>query len=67
MNEKQVANFKLNLSLGEVKNTIEDEFVFNRRFDWKHISPELQEHINRITYALADAMKLSNDECKRGE
>lgn len=67
MNEKHDANFKLNLSLSELKNTLEDEFVFNRRYDWKYVSPEMQEHINKITYALADAIKLSNEECKRYE
>lgn len=54
-------NFKVNMYLSNIMDNMKDEMEYIRAINWKeNITPEMQEALNRITFAVKNAMEVSN-------
>lgn len=58
--KESIASFKVNQNLGETIDYWKTLFISDNRPDWKCVPQHIQDAINNVTYALNDALKLSN-------
>lgn len=67
---KTAAMFKVNLAAGNLADDMKEEFDTMKNFTenhWEYVDPEVQEVVNRVTYALKHLIDLTNDRLKELE